>query len=822
MLGLVVPAIADVCVVVDASGTVAGMRVEAPSRSQLEAAVRAHLGATGGRGILAAREALLVEDLGAELRGRIAGDPEALLLVERFEPRSAVLLPLRARGTAAGAMVLATGHSGRRFGADDVRFLSVLAGRFATALDNARLIPVERQLRAVVAGMEDAVTLRDLEGRLLLANRAACELVGGGSLEELRSLASEEVWSRFALYDPDGRPLAERDLAWAEALRTGRNPPARLYRRVDRTTGLQRWLMSKASIIRDDDERAAMVMSVTEDVTAARRAELGQRLLVEAGRLLSSTSDLEATLQEIAGMAVPTLADWCGIDVPGPGARLTQLATAHIDPAKVELAQRLRARHPVSLDAEGAIQSVLRTGEPARIDDITPEMLRAGAVDAEHLGMLEALGLCSLLVVPLRTGDDVLGTISLIASQPHRRFDDADQEVAQALGRRIADALRNADLLRHRAEIARTLSAGLRPEEAPVLPGCEVRAVYRPAGDDVEAGGDFYEVIDAPAGAVVVMGDVVGKGAPAAALSAISRVTLRTAGRLTGDPRAALDELNHVLRRRGGMSLCTVVAVALPSELPGEAEILLAGHPRPLLLRDGDAQEVGAHGPMLGVLEVADWASTTVELHPGDVLVLYTDGVLDAVLPGGERFGEERLRRLALRARDDVDALASGLEQQISGLRLRDDAAMLAIRCPGPPALLSRGTLDGDADTVLALTVRGGSAAPAAARQALAHALDGRVSEELAADALIIISELATNAVRHGGARSDGDELEVHAALLASALRLEVCDPGPGFEPGGHGPRADGGYGLHVLDRLATRWGVAGSEPVTVWVELER
>ena len=64
--------------------------------------------------------------------------------------------------------------------------------------------------------------------------------------------------------------------------------------------------------------------------------------------------------------------------------------------------------------------------------------------------------------------------------------------------------------------------------------------------------------------------------------------------------------------------------------------------------------------------------------------------------------------------------------------------------------------------------------------------------------------------------------MRVDAALLRRALRIEVTDPGPGFEPGGHGPRADGGYGLHLLDRLAARWGVAGAEPVTVWVELAR
>ena len=96
------------------------------------------------------------------------------------------------------------------------------------------------------------------------------------------------------------------------------------------------------------------------------------------------------------------------------------------------------------------------------------------------------------------------------------------------------------------------------------------------------------------------------------------------------------------------------------------------------------------------------------------------------------------------------------------------------------------------------------------------------MGERLTGDALIVVSELVTNAVRHGGAQGPGAIVRVDAALLDGLLRVEVSDPGPGFEPGGHGPRSDGGYGLHLLDRLAARWGVAGTEPVTVWVELSR
>jgi anti-sigma regulatory factor (Ser/Thr protein kinase) len=355
-----------------------------------------------------------------------------------------------------------------------------------------------------------------------------------------------------------------------------------------------------------------------------------------------------------------------------------------------------------------------------------------------------------------------------------------------------------------------------------MLPGCELRALYRPAGEDVEAGGDFYEVIDAPSGSIVVIGDVAGKGAHAAALSAIARVTLRTAGRLTGDPRAALDELNHVLRRRGGMSLCTAAAVALPTELPGVAEVVLAGHPPPLLVRAGRVFEVGRSAAMLGAVEVVDWRPVDVELMPGDVLALFTDGVLDAVLPDGERFGDERLRRMAERAGDDVDALTAALDAELARLNLRDDVALLAIRCPGAPQLLARGSLEHESEQLLELELAGGPLAPSAARRALAAAVHERVSEEAREHAVLVVSELVTNAIRHGGARAEADKVQLHAALRGGVVRIEVTDPGPGFEPGGHGPRQDGGYGLGLLDRLTTSWGVSGAEPVTVWVELAR
>jgi hypothetical protein len=453
------------------------------------------------------------------------------------------------------------------------------------------------------------------------------------------------------------------------------------------------------------------------------------------------------------------------------------------------------------------------------VDGVTDEMLQAEATDATHLELLRQIGLTSILGVPLRAGEQRLGVLLLGATQPHRRLDDHDLELAEALAARIGDALRNARLYRERDAIAHLLSAGLAPDQAPEVAGCEVVVRYRPAGEGIEACGDFYEVVDTPAGVIVLIGDVAGKGASAAALSAVCRVTLRTAARLTGDPRAALDELNHVLRRRRRLSLCTVGALALPAELPGTASLLLAGHPPPLLVRDGRVQAVGRSGPLLGAVEAADWPPESVRLHPGDTLVLYTDGVLDAARPDGERFGEAGLDALVARAGAEPESLAGALDEALAGLRLRDDVACSPSAVPAPSrcsrAARSTATWSGSSP----------SRSPAARRRRRPPATRSAPrSGPGARDARV---GRAPDRLRAGHERR-APRRRAHPGRDARAPCRARRRGGParGGRSGrrlrarAHGPRHDGGYGLHLLDRLAARWGVAGSAPTTVWTEL--
>ena len=224
-----------------------------------------------------------------------------------------VVAPLRVRGRTTGWI----SFRGGGFEARDLPYLQVLANRLAVALDNARLVLAERQLEALVAGMEDAVTVRDGNGRILLGNDAAVRLLGASSQEDLLGTSLVDLWARYALYAPDGRPIGDDGLSWMRALQAERPGPM-LMRRVDLTTGEQQWLQSKATVLNGGDGRPALVMNVTEDVTASTRAQIARRLMVEAGRLLSETTDVAATLEEVAALVVPELADWCSIDLPGP------------------------------------------------------------------------------------------------------------------------------------------------------------------------------------------------------------------------------------------------------------------------------------------------------------------------------------------------------------------------------------------------------------------------------------------------------------------------------------------------------------------------
>ena len=176
-----------------------------------------------------------------------------------------------------------------------------------------------------------------------------------------------------------------------------------------------------------------------------RRTESAQRFLSEASKRLAESLDYETTLAHVARLAVPTIADWCVVDLVD-GASIRRVSAAHSDPAKQQLALELEKRYPLDANAATGVPSVVRTGVSEWAPEIADGQLAAFARGAEHLRMLRELGLKSYIVVPIRLKGTAVGTITLVTAESGRRYSEADLHVGEDLGRRVGAAIENARL----------------------------------------------------------------------------------------------------------------------------------------------------------------------------------------------------------------------------------------------------------------------------------------------------------------------------------------------------------------------------------------
>jgi serine phosphatase RsbU (regulator of sigma subunit)/PAS domain-containing protein len=693
LLNAVVPALADVATldVISPAGELRrlGSRVAGPGGEELEAPLQRSIplsDAPGGlgRAIADAESQLIarVTDDDLHAMANSAADYDFLCALEL---RSALFVPLRARGRTVGALACGVGTSGRDYDEEDLRFAAILSGRLALALDNAGLTAavsgLQRRLEATLASLAEAVLVRDAGGRIVFANPAAANLLQVPSPEAVTTATPGSLMALYDVFDAQGRRLTLDDLP-SMALGRGERPDPLLVRNVIRATGEERWLLHKATPVHNEDGSLALIVSVVEDLTEVKRAELAQRLLAEAGRALSSSLDYEQTLQHVAQLAVPELADWCGVSMLTDGDLLQPVAVAHVDPDKAALVREFGGRHPPRLGDPVGLAEVARTGKAQLIPSIAEAFLGEAQLSQDQIELVRALLMTSVIIVPLAIADrPPIGALSLVMAESGRVFDEGDLALAEELGRRATTAVENARLYTERSLIASTLQRSLLPPELPGVPGFRLASLYRPAGEHNDVGGDFYDVFEVPGGWMVVVGDVAGRGAEAAALTSLSRYTLRTAGRLLGDPIAAMEQLNQALRERPALSLVSVCCALLREMgVAAQADVALAGHPQPYLVRGGRPTPVGSFAPFLGAYDCGGWHATTVRLEPGDELVLYTDGVIDAV-GATERFGEERLAR-ALDGTAGAEEAVRRIDQSIGAFAHGppvDDTAILVV-----------------------------------------------------------------------------------------------------------------------------------------------
>jgi GAF domain-containing protein len=663
-------------------------RVDGPDSDELEGWLLAR-GSTARSDLSPITRALRGEgsqlaELDERLRFAIAqDDDDDRRLMEKSQLRWTMALPLAPSGGPLGALALGVGRSGRSYGPDELAFAELLIGRAGLALANAQLVnrltEAQRRLDGILGALAEAVLVQSPGGRMEFANEAAARLLELPGVHAVLTADPADLIDRFEIRHADGRPVRADELPGARVIR-GEQPEPLLTQSVYKATGELHWFLTKATPL-EDETGAIMAVNVIEDITEEHDARLRQEFLAEAGEALSSSLDYEETLQRVARLAVPRLADWCSVELPDDRGTLEQVALAHVDEARIELARAIRERYPPDPDAATGTYAVMRTGKAQLYPEIPESMLVQAAQDEEHLRLIRALSIRSGMSVPMISGGRVLGAMTFVFSESGRVYDERDLAFAQELAGRAATAIENSRLYTERAEVARTLQASLLPEELPVVPGWRFAASYRPGQRGAEVGGDFYDVFAIDGRQMVLLGDVTGMGVAAAALTSLVRHTAKTAAGFDPRPASVLSRVNDALRQRARIAPVTMLCGLLGD---GAIDLAVGGHPLPLLKRRGEpCEKVGCTGLLLGAVDDYEEArTTTIPLAPGDTLLLYTDGVTDT--PGADsRFGEARLRAAVDAAPAEPDsllaAMSAALDAFAHGAGL-DDRAMLALQ----------------------------------------------------------------------------------------------------------------------------------------------
>jgi len=402
-------------------------------------------------------------------------------------------------------------------------------------------------------------------------------------------------------------------------------------------------------------------------------------VLVEFARTLTDDFSIQTILDHLVDRVVEV------IPVDGAGVLLMDSDTEHhFVAASDDLILGVEA---LQMDLqEGPCLQAYRSGEAVSVQDIATDttfpQFSEGAAKA---------GLGSVYSFPLRLDERRLGALELYSKEP-TDLSEADLVGAQILADVTAAYLFNAqarqaarELADISAELAATLQESLLPPELPVVPGLSVAARWQPGRGGSLVGGDFYDVFPLPGrrwGALI--GDVVGHGPRAATLAALARYTVRTLAVLQASPRRVLAGLNEtVLAREEPERFLSAIYLTTRRSSHGiEVRLARGGHPSPLVRRaDGAVEVVTSAGGLLGCASDASLVDVRLRLSPGDLLVLYTDGVTEA-RRGKDQFGDDRLQALVGATAPDTSVLVNTIVDAVLSHcsdSPADDIAVLAL-----------------------------------------------------------------------------------------------------------------------------------------------
>ena len=625
--------------------------------------------------------------------------------------------------------------------------------------------------------------------------------------------------------------------------------------RKDGSTVLVR---ADASPLPADSGRPAGVIVVARDLLAVQdrqqRHEVRLHLLSRTGTLLAASLDLEATLDRVAELLVPALADYCFVDLLAEGlgegleeglenglgkGAVRRLALRHSGGSARApgepffLAAGERVDYPPAHPARRALESgrgvLVERIDVARVGEMFPT--------PEAAAYARSVGVRSVMSVPLLVRGSAHGVLTLLLTGDSRSYEPDDLTLAEELATRVAAAVGTALAYRREREVARALQRELLPGQLPDVDGLHVASRYLPS-PLAPVGGDWFDVIPLSAGRVgIVIGDVEGRGPHAAALMGQLRAAVRAFAVLDLPPATLMGHLDELVRSLGERIVSCLYAVY--DAWSRGLWLAGAGHPPPLLVSGGKCVPLPAPGNVpLGVGGVP-FEEYTATLAPDAALLLYTDG-LTAYREAPEDAVTQLCSRVALvgaGADASVDALA---DAALSGATdtAGDDSAVLVL---------------GVENYDLPVTQTSLPKSPQAAGDARRRTLETLTSwglPEQADVACLLVSEVVTNAIRHSGgsvataetaatvspggwssrgggatngaARRSANGVTLRLRRGRRAIWVEVFDPDPRLPTLRRADDSDeGGRGLFLVDVLAARWGARTTlRGKAVWFEL--
>lgn len=413
-------------------------------------------------------------------------------------------------------------------------------------------------------------------------------------------------------------------------------------------------------------------------------------LLAEVSMSLSRSLDMDTTLAECGRILVPRFADWYSLQLLRDG-QLETVSVEHRDRETTAWARSLVKAFPTRMDSPTGSAHVVRTGQSALHPFIPAELIEAAAASPEHLEILRRLGLTSAMIVPLNGREGVIGALTLIHAESGRRYGEEDVAFLEAVSDRVAVALETAATFEHQSERLAGVTLVAEAAQRAILAPPPARtgpvalsARYHSAAFEAQVGGDLYEVVRTPTSVRLLVGDVRGKGLSAVRTATVVLGEFRAAAAASGDVAHVAREIDQriVPYLPDGEDFVTGLLVDIRHD--GSFDVVSCGHPAPVLLRaPGVVTTVQLdHEPPLGL--GVDPVPAHGMLAPGDRMLLFTDGLIEARSPGGAFIDPTPFLATLARAEFDtgLDGLLTSLATE-AGHALDDDLAVL-LACYDP------------------------------------------------------------------------------------------------------------------------------------------